>query len=368
MVYSKKEKRSFSRRSLLKIATLTSAGVLLPGFSLEDILESDLVRELFSERNHTFIHHDIEDSPDINTNIITVMYYNTAGLRGRDFDEKRDIWIIDKGPIPKKKIDGIQNLLKEKNPPISAWTEIDRGSRYSGGVDMVEELAKPDENYVYANNFGRDYRWNGPVVDMGNALISCFRFYNPEQQSIVNEQDPSTDAARINKENERRYGSKKMLHSYFIYNKDSIKQKIGFAAVHLDDSNAEQNNIEFRLLMERVIKSQTPYIIAGDFNRPPYLAKRRKFEFMDYTDFDGFEWLASYAKDNLSGSVLFSSQGDNEDLYTYPSSNPQVALDHAVIVNPNKALIKLMFKRTYIIKVPHSDHFPVFSEIEFVRH
>lgn len=265
-------------------------------------------------------------------------------------------------------LERMAGLIRELDPDIVQLQEVDFDSARSRFIDEAFFLAENTElkffskaiawraNYVpfpylpFSRHFGR--------MLSGGAVLSRYPIRGAEVEILPK---PAGNPWWYNLFYLNRYFQRIEV--------DVGGRSIAFFNLHLDAYDSATRNEQAKMLVERavsdrVVSDRKTYWLAGDFNSPPELAKKKSGFSGDSQDRYELDRVHSI----LSGSGLQSGLNSAEYLAgeanwaTFPSDAPDRMLDH-VYVTPNARVSA--FRRVDEAKTL-SDHLPLLVDIELV--
>jgi len=217
-----------------------------------------------------------------------------------------------------KKLDlqRIADVIIRERPDLVGLQEVDRGVRRTDGIDEIAELARMTRmDYAFGHNL--DYQEG----QYGVAILS---------KSLIQKID------HRKYENRREAERRGMIR---------VEVEIGgrtidFATTHLDYQRDDGRMFETEQLLRFFAEVKNPLIVVGDFNDEPsgsaYKLMLTKFE---------DAWIGSRAK------------GDG---FSYPADKPSKRIDYIFYRTSDG----VRAKKSWVVKTPASDHFPVMAELE----
>ena len=153
-------------------------------------------------------------------------------------------------------LDRVSDLIRSTAADLVLLQEVDRGTKRSGGVDQVAELARQT---TYSSAFGRSLDYDGGLY--GIAALARGRITNP-----------STESLPIEPPQARAGGSYEPRAALMLVASTRLGP-LNALNTHLDASRDEhyrlQESKHVLLLMNRMSADGRPGMAGGDFNAEP---------------------------------------------------------------------------------------------------
>jgi endonuclease/exonuclease/phosphatase family metal-dependent hydrolase len=217
-----------------------------------------------------------------------------------------------------KKLDlrRLAEAITRERPDLVGLQEVDRGVERTGRVDQIEELARlTGMHYAFAPNLAYQGGWYGV------AILSRFPIL-------------STEHARYRhlREAERR--------GYLRVAVSVGGRAVSFVTTHLDYQHDDNRLYETRQLLEALPRTDSPLIVAGDFNEEPGGAS--------------YQLMLSRFAD------AWSAGGAEGNGLTYPADQPRKRIDY--IFHAPREGTRARLAR--VVESLASDHRALVAEIE----
>lgn len=217
-------------------------------------------------------------------------------------------------------IDELAKQIVEVNPDFVALEEVDVNTNralapHQNGKNMLSELASKTNMfglYGKAINFNKGY--------YGIGILSKYPYIKATKSALPN---PKEAESRV------------LLEGAFEVGKADT---IIFATTHLDVTDENTIALQAEYITTHFNDSPYPVIIGGDFNSKP--------------DSKAIKEIMTKNWFNATDSGL-----------TFPATKPKIKIDYIFAKPQNRW--KLI--NTHVIQSTISDHFPIVSELEYVR-
>jgi len=217
----------------------------------------------------------------------------------------------------------IAKRMMAERPDIIALQEVDQKTRRASGVDQPAEFAKLTGMRVV---FGRNIDYDGGGY--GTAVLTRLPVRDSKSVKLKSYYPPTA-------ENPEQRGVQ------VIEIGENGKTELLFLCTHLDFRPADDERMNSAVTINELVKkhSDTPALIAGDFNATPDSGPVREFE---------KEWKVA---------------GDDASIVTFPSEGPSRRIDY-VMYRPAE---KWKVEEVRVLDEPvASDHRPVLAVLRRV--
>lgn len=286
---------------------------------------------------------------DEHPSVIKILTFNLGFLHGRGSEgpgyEHRE------ADFYQKALDKLVVQIKEWNPDVICFQEVDFESSRSGDINQAQYIAKKagypyvaeahswTANYIpfpywpLKNNYGR--------VSSGGAILSKFPLSNHEV-TLLPKPEPHPWWYNLF-----------YLHRYF----QKVTVSLGEKKFHLINLHLEAFDIKTRekevSKLVALVKADHIDFIAGDFNMLPKSATKRS-KFYNTDNYEGDKSYSHMLKSNLSEVIPDDIYAKEENLYfTFPAWAPDRRLDY-IWFKPDLKLMK-----AEVLSSDVSDHLPL---------
>lgn len=275
-----------------------------------------------------------------NDSTLSIMTYNIGYLSGMT----NNLPVNQERKFHEKNLTFMKSFLKELNPDIVAFQEIDYGSHRSFEIDQEFELS--NKHYPFAaraTNWDKEYvpypYWPINVhfkkIISGQSLISKFEIKKQKIDTLA-----SVESAPFY------YKAFYLDRLAQICTLKFENQDILVINVHLEafDQDTRQKHSETVLeLYENCIK-RYPTILVGDFNSSP-------------------EERNPTIKTFLDKNIQAAAMNNKGNFFTYPSDKPAMRLDYIFFSDHFELLESRVIKEVGSV----SDHLPVYAKLKLIN-
>ncbi|MBR5309824.1 MAG: endonuclease [Oscillospiraceae bacterium] len=294
---------------------------------------------------------------------ITVLTFNMGyGNLGKEADSfldgGKDVRSGDKETVLEN-LEGIKNLIKEKDADILLIQEVDEDSKRSYGINQVKILGETaGGEYSLGHNYVCDYV-PFPIPTIGKVRSGVMTVSDFETEKAERISLPCPFSWPVSAANLKRC----LLVTY--YDIEGTDKKLAVINLHLEAYDDGEGKIAQTKMLWEILKSEYAkgnYVIAGgDFNQTfpgsleKYPIKNPELwtpGILEESDLpDGWQYV--YDDSNPTCRLL------NEP-YNPESENTQYYIIDGFIISPN---VELLSVETINMEFEYSDHNPVLMEI-----
>ena len=258
-----------------------------------------------------------------------------------------------------KNLDEMASVIERSQADIVLLQEVDFASDKSHGIDQLEYLAnKLKMNRAYALSWDHNYLpfpyWppskHFGKVSSGGGILSRFPI---SENEVVLWKKPEANPWWYN--------------LFYLYRYSQIAQlningeKRTVVNSHLEAFDLTNRSEQAKRLKELLAPEKELFIVGGDFNTVPPVAKVKSAFAQDskeyFEDDPTYEIIASVPglKDTLS---IEEYEKDENKWFTFSTEKPVMKLDYIFVSESVEA------KGFEIIQTPASDHFPIRVELK----
>lgn len=281
------------------------------------------------------------------TDTLTIMTYNLGYLSGM----KNNLAVEMPEELFDENLEKAQTLIKEYNPDIIGFQEIDFASSRSWNRNQLDSLSKSYHQAYRSINWDKRYvpfpYWPlkhhfGKMLS-GQAILSKFPLSNEE--TVVLE---------------------KPINAPFYYNKFYLDRLVQLADVTIGDRTVKVMNVHLEAFDPETTESQAevvkelyesyadkmPVLLIGDFNSSPSWANPED---------KALEIIKSAR--NLESAIRQPKDSKNDCItYTFSTGEPEKSIDHIFYTPDSIELIEWEVLRD-VGEI--SDHFPLLMKFTF---
>lgn len=249
--------------------------------------------------------------------------YNIAHGRGGKLGESN--WTSTTRKEGEVHLQKIITQIKASKLDVLVLNEVDFDANWSGGYNQAQFIAEQTgfPHLACLANIDIDL----PFFDLqfGNAILSKLPLEGIE----------SIELPPVKRWEPLLAGKKNALEATINWN----GKPITFVAIHIETRSQETRLQSVEVLSERIQKTDTPFVLLGDFN-----SQRIN--------------TGTSAVDFLLEKQAFTTDVDSESWKTFPSESPDRGIDWILVNDP------IEIRNTQVVSSNLSDHLMITAEIQ----